>query len=41
MNDSYLEASQKELMQFSLDMTVGKLSDIEAAGWLKKHFSAE
>jgi prophage maintenance system killer protein len=30
MNGFYLEASQKELVQFSLDMPVGKLSDIEA-----------
>ena len=37
MNGLRLEASQKELVRFALDMAVGKLSDSEAVEWLKKH----
>ena len=37
MNGFRFEAGQKELVRFSIDMAVGRLSDTEAAGWLKKH----
>ena len=41
MNGFYLEVLQKELVRFSLDMAVGKLSDIEAVDWVKKHSTSE
>jgi death-on-curing protein len=37
MNNRRLEASQKELVQFVLEVAVGNISDREAAKWLKKH----
>ncbi len=37
MNNVRMEASQKELVRFSLDMAVGKLSNTEAVKWLKHH----
>jgi len=37
MNNVRMEASQKELVRFSLDMAVGKLANVEAVEWLKHH----
>ena len=37
MNGLSLEASQKELVRFTLGLAVGKISDSEAATWLKNH----
>lgn len=41
MNSRRLEASQKELVKFVLDIAVRKLSDSETAKWLKKHSTPE
>jgi len=36
-NGLRFEATQKELVQFALDMAVKNISNEEAAAWLKKH----
>ena len=41
INGFRLEASQKELVRFALDMAVGKLPSEEALVWLKNHVSQE
>lgn len=37
INGMQLEATQKDLERFALNMAVKKLSSDEAAAWLKKH----
>ena len=37
MNGMRLEASQKELVRFTLNMAVGKVSNSAAIDWLKTH----
>ena len=37
MNGIRLEASQKELVRFALDVAVGKLSNNDIAQWLREH----
>lgn len=37
MNGMRLEASQKELVRFTLNMAVGKVSDSDAIDWLQTH----
>mgnify|MGYP001559292244 FL=1 len=41
LNGLRLEATQKELELFAVNMAVGKLSSDEAATWLKKHVIRE
>lgn len=41
INGLRLEATQKELVRFSLDMAVGKLSNAAVVEWLKKHCMPE
>ena len=38
LNGFRLEASQKELVRFALDIAIGKLSNEESREWLKKHY---
>lgn len=40
MNDFQLEAPQKELVRFTLNMAVGKVSDSAAIDWLKTHYTS-
>jgi len=37
MNSVHLQATQKELVRFTLSMAVGKVSDAAAIDWLKTH----
>jgi death on curing protein len=41
LNEWRLEATQKELERFALNVAVKKLSSDEAAAWLKKHVIQE
>ena len=37
MNGMHLQATQKELVRFTLSMAVGKVSDSDAVDWMKTH----
>ncbi len=40
MNNVHMEASQKELVWFSLKIAMGKLPNAEVLEWLKHHSTA-